>query len=154
MGKVWPHSAEIGGSLGKQLPHCLQLSGYPNTTDHEDIPPKIGATESRLWNLSKLNDKHRLQWSQSKEETKSGDIKPLDSGEPFWNSAPVQLPFTHKEYTETVLSAEWCPCSGKGAAEGKKGPAWIKLPRFFSYPAFLLPTGATATEKEWARERI
>lgn len=29
----------------KWLPHSFQLSGYPNTTDHEDIPPRIGATE-------------------------------------------------------------------------------------------------------------
>lgn len=110
------------------LPHCFQLSGYPNTTHHEDIPPRIGTTGSGLWILA-----------SPMAEAEGNLYKPVCvDGQPFG----LRWLVTAKTQSNAAETLEPRAPGREGKKGEEKGPCREKLPRFPSYPAFLLPTAA------------
>lgn len=150
------------------------MSGYPNTTHHEDIPPRIGARERDTLltlNLSKANGggwKGTPASTNQSGETLCGDGTSLGPASQFCECAAAILTLTHihththnpKTHRDVVglpvdsTHARTGRQKRGGGGGGGRGPAERKLPRLPPYPAFLSPTGATAGGERAAETQL
>lgn len=108
------------------------MSGYPNTTDHEDIPPRIGATEK----LAVDSDSQGGQWRRVKQTPASTNQK---VGRIFAEMANLWLLETcdsaGAQLTPSRDQTAHRPCQrmasmpGQTGKRGRKQPVGRKLPR-------------------------
>lgn len=108
------------------------MSGYPNTTDHEDIPPRIGATEK----LAVDSDSQGGQWRRVKQTPASTNQK---VGRIFAEMANLWLLETcdsaAAQLTPSRDQTAHRPCQrmasmpGQTGKRGRKQPVGRKLPR-------------------------
>lgn len=132
----------LGEAAGwKWFPHCFQLSGYPNTTHHENIPPRIGPAGSWLW----ISESPVAEAEGNRDKPKRG--APV-SGWVRWLITVQQHSRNTVKWHRDSASKPMALVPWREGKRERKRACREKLPRFPSYPAFLLPTAVEKSETQ------